>query len=281
MKERFKKAADVSLFVFKELKDRFLSHNIGYAGGTLAYFFILSIFPFLIFINSIIASLDIPSSSAISFLRPFLPEQIVSLIATYIEYISQNSSIPILSFGIILAIFSASRSVRSLIYAFDLAYGVKNRRSILRNTLFSMLYLFIFAIMLVVCIAIVAFGSSFVEGLIAKLTLPFNIIDLFSFWQWITMSAILFLILSAVYKFLPSVKVRFRDTIPGTLFSLIGFLILTAAFSFYVNNLISSLSLYGSLSTVILLMLWFYFAGIIIMLGAELNKVISDIKKVR
>lgn len=281
MKDGFKKGADISLFVTRKLKERFFDHNIGYAGGQLAYFFILSIFPFLIFINSIIASLDIPSSSAIAFLKPFLPEQIVSLIATYIEYISSASSIPLISFGIILAIFSASRSVRSLIYAFDLAYGVKKRRHFLINTLFSMLYLFLFAIVLVICIVIVSFGSSFVEGLLANMVLPFNFIDFFSFWQWITMSAILFLILSAVYKFLPSVKIRYRDTLPGTLFSLIGFLILTAAFSFYVNNLISSLSLYGSLSTVILLMLWFYFAGIIIMLGAELNKIISDIKRVR
>ena len=95
------------------------------------------------------------------------------------------------------------------------------------------------------------------------------------------MSAVLFIILSLVYKFVPSVKVRFCDTIPGTLFSIVAFLLLTGLFSFYVNNLMSSLSLYGSLSAIILLMFWLYFAGIIIVMGAELNKIVSDIKRIR
>lgn len=263
----------------KELWRRFFEHRIGYTGGQVAYFFILSIFPFLLFINAIIASLRIPEETAISFLRPFLPEQIVSLIAGYVEYVGQESAVSLLSFGIVLALFSASKSVRSLGVAFDLAYETENSHNFIVRTLFSMLYILLFALVLVACIIFVAFGNGFIEALLSELTLPFAFVDLLGLWRWLTMVATLFFILSIVYKFLPTEKVRFSETLPGTALALFGLLSLTTLFSFYVNNIAGALSFYGSFSAIIFFMLWLYFAGIILILGAELNKVVSDMKK--
>ena len=281
MAKRPEETLALPAFITKKMWRRFIDHKIAYAGGQLAYFFILSIFPFLIFFNAVVASLDIPPNSVITFLDPFFPEQIVSLIASYIEYISTGSSVTLLSFGIVLALFSASKSVRSLINSFDLAYGIKKPRNFFINTLFSMLYIFLFAVLLVVCIIIVALGNDFITETLSEIVIPFAFLDLISFLKWILMSTVLFCILSLVYKFIPSVPVRFSDTVPGTLFSLAAFLVLTSLFSFYVNVLMSSISLYGSLSAIILLMFWMYFAGIIIVMGAELNKLISDIKRIR
>ncbi|MBR3848300.1 MAG: YihY/virulence factor BrkB family protein [Oscillospiraceae bacterium] len=281
MAKRPEETLALPAFITKKMWRRFIDHKIAYTGGQLAYFFILSIFPFLIFFNAVVASLDIPPNSVISFLDPIFPEQIVSLIASYIEYISSKSSVTLLSFGIVLALFSASKSVRSLIYSFDLAYGIKKPRNFFVNTLFSMLYIFLFAVLLVLCIIIVALGNDFITETLSEIVVPFDFLDLISFLKWILMSAVLFCILSLVYKFIPSVRVKFLDTIPGTLFSLAAFLVLTSLFSFYVNVLMSSISLYGSLSAIILLMFWMYFAGIILVMGAELNKLISDIKRIR
>ncbi len=278
MLARIKSRLSMPTFVINKLWQRFIDHKIAYTGGQLAYFFILSIFPFLIFTNAIIASLDIPSDAAISFFRPLFPEQIVSLIASYIEYISSESGISLLSFGIFLALFSASKSVRSLVAAFNLAYGVRETRNFFVRTLFSMLYIVIFALVFVACIVLIALGNNFVTVFLSNLSLSFAFIDVLSFWRWITMSGILFLILSIVYKFLPGAHIRFSQALPGSLFSMFGFLLLTSLFSFYVNNIMSSISLYGSLSAIILMMLWLYFAGIILVLGAEFNKVLSDIK---
>ena len=269
------------IFIAKNLWKRFFDHKIAYTGGQLAYFFILSVFPFLIFINGLIASLNIPVSVAISFLEPFFPEQIVSLIANYIEYINRESTVTLLSFGVLLAIFSASKSVRSLIHAFDLAYGVKNPRRFLFNILFSMLYIFLFALISVACIVIVALGNNFFSKLVSGFARPLHLICALAFLRWSVIAAVFFLVLSLIYKFIPSARVSFRETLPGTAFSIIAFLLLTFLFSFYVNNIMSPSSLYGSLSAIILLMLWMYFTGIIIVLGAELNKTVSDAKRNR
>lgn len=264
--------------ILRLLYTRFREHGIGYTGGQIAYFFILSVFPFLIFINALIASFNIPTQTAISFLEPFFPGQIVSFIAAYIEYINAQSSMSLLSFGIVLAIFSASKSVRSLNRAFNRAYNTEQTRGFFAQIFFSMVFIFLFALIFFASIILVAFGNDFISKIISEITLSFAFVDLLTVWRWVTMALIMFFTMSIIYKFIPSTKVSFRQTLPGTVFSLICFLALCAGFSFYVNNIVSSSVFYGSIGAILLLMLWMYFAGIILVLGAELNKILSDRK---
>ncbi len=262
----------------KLLAQSFRDHEVGYTGGQIAYFLILSLFPFLIFVNSLIASLNIPVQTAIQFLEPLFPTQIVSFIATYIEYISENRGLSLLSFGIVLAIFSASKSVRSVANAFNNAYSVPARRGFFAQLLFSMLFILAFAIILIICIVLVAFGNGLITNLLEQIDLHFAFVDLFSVWRWVTLSAIVFFILSLIYKLLPDKKVKYADTMPGTILAFIGFLVLTSLFSLYVNNFMVNSVLYGSIGAIILLMLWMYFAGIILVLGAELNNIWEKLK---
>ncbi|MBR5543131.1 MAG: YihY/virulence factor BrkB family protein [Oscillospiraceae bacterium] len=279
MIDKIKKKFTGPLFVFRILCKKFKEHDISYTGGQIAYFFILSIFPFLIFINSLIASFDIPSANAVSFLKPFFPEQIVTFIASYLEYINSQSGISLLSFGIILAVFSSSKAVRSLINSFNKAYETDSNRGFFAQILFSMLFILLFALILLACIVLVAFGNDLISETLADMSGAFAFIDLLSVWRWITTAAILFFTICIIYKVLPSAKVTFSEALPGTVFSLCAFMILTWLFSLYVNFFFSSVTFYGSIGAVVLLMLWMYFAGIILVLGAELNKTISDTKK--
>ncbi len=276
MLNKIKQRFSYPLKIARELYFRFRKHSISYTAGQIAYFFILSVFPFLIFVNALIASFDIPGKAAISFLEPFFPEQIVSFIAQYLEYINAQSGVSLLSFGIVLAIFSSSKSVRSLASAFNRAYDIEQERGFFAQVFFSMLFIFLFALIFLACVVLVAFGNDFVSKLIANITLAFAFVDLFSVWRWVTMAVILFFTMSIIYKIIPSKKIKFSETIPGTLFSLVGFLLLTGGFSFYVNHIVSSSLFYGSVGAVMLLMLWMYFAGMILILGAELNSILTE-----
>ncbi len=274
LKEQLYSLFSFSRTVWKRAKE----HEIIYVGGQIAYFFILSVFPFLIFINSLIASFNIPSEAAISFLSPFLPQQIIAFIGHYLEYINSQSSLSLLSFGILLAVFSSSKSVRSLKNAFDRAYGVDNARGFFSQIFFSMLFIFIFAIILIVLITVVAFGNDFIAKTLSDMNIALAFIDLSSLMRWLTTAAVLFISISIIYKFIPSEKVPFRETVPGTIFSICTFMILTWLFSVYVNIVVSEAVVYGSVGAVILAMLWMYFAGILLILGAEINKTIRDMK---
>ena len=281
--------------IIRELSFRFRTHSVGHAAGQVAYFFTLSVFPFLIFTNAVIASLNIPTHTAISFLSPFLPEKLVSFIIKYfcsltsvgvriafenlrmpqyLEYINTKSGTRLLSFGIAVSLFSSSKSVRSLMRAFDLAYGEARKRRFISSAVFSVLFVVISAILLVLCIIVIALGNSFFSNLFdISSRIPF-----LTLWRWTAMALAVFFTLAVVYKKLPSANVTFIDSLPGALFSLISFLIFTAAFSFYVNHIASSSVFYGTIGAVILFMLWMYIAAIILILGAELNCAVCKLK---
>ena len=261
--------------VYKKSKE----HGIVYTAGQLAYFFILSVFPFLIFANTLIASLRISSNTAVSFLAPFLPGKLIAFVSQYLEYINSQNSRSILSFGIFLALFSSSKSVRSLKYAFDLAYGVDNPRGFFSQILFSMLFILIFSLILIAVTTLVAFGNDFIISILSTVNLALKFIDLSSTLKWLTTAAVFFILISILYKFVPSEKISFRETVPGTVFTICTFMILTWLFSVYLNVVVSEAVVYGSVGAVILAMLWMYFAGILLVLGAEINKTFRDISK--
>lgn len=270
--------SELKLFILA-LYLRFREHKITFAAGQVAFFFILSLFPFLIFTNALIASFNIPPAVAIDFLRPFFPETVVSYVAGYLDFVNSQSNMPLLSLGIAIALFSSSKSVRSLAHSFNLAYDTEKKKPFLLEIIFSMFFIFISALFFAAFTVVVALGNDFLLEILASMNINLGFLDIIAIWRWITMGALLFLSISLAYKFLPSEKIAFSSTFPGTLFSLGGFLLLTLAFSFYVNNIVSRSFIYGSVGAVILLMLWMYFAGMILMLGAEINKVLSDKKK--
>ena len=254
------------------------SHSIGSAGAQTAFFFILSIFPFIIFTNTIIASLNIPKESTIQFLTPIFPDQFVSFLSTYLDTINSGGAMNLFSIGVILALFTASKSVRTLTASFDRAYEVKSSRGFFSEIFFSMLFLFLFALLIAACIILVALGNDVITRLFLHPDISPSIYNLVDVWRWSTTSMLIFFSISLMYKLLPSKKIAFVETLPGTFFTLIGFLILTGAFSLYVNVFAGESIFYGSIGTIILFMLWMYFIGIVLILGAELNKIVIDLK---
>ena len=265
------KTADGRLvYLIKALIRRFFDHKVSRMGGQLAYFFLLSLFPFLIFFNALIASFDISSERVMSFLQPFFPEQIVRLISSYIETITTNQSVSLLSIGIIIVIFSASKSVRSLRYAFNTAYDVQEKERMFVNILLSMAFVMLF----------VTLSRDFLTEIVQVSNLSKWMVNMLSTWRWVTLCVILFLILALMYKTVPHKKVRFLAIIPGTLFALAGFLALTVGFSLYVNYFLRSSAFYGgTIGAMLLLMLWIYFASVILVMGAELNSALESMPR--
>ena len=254
-------------------------HSVGASGAQTAFFFILAIFPFIIFINTVIASLNIPKESAIDFLNPIFPDQIVSFLSNYLDTVNAGGGMSVFSIGVILALFTASKSVRTLTVSFDRAYDSKSSRSFFVEILFSILFILLFALIIIACIILVALGNDFITKALLNAENSGILHNLVDIWRWSTTSLILFFSISLMYKLLPSKKISFSETIPGTLFALLGFLVLTGGFSLYVNKIAPASLFFGSIGTIILFMLWMYFIAIILILGAELNNIITNLNK--
>ena len=268
-------------YTVKNVLRRIYEHNISQIGGQLSFFLILSTFPFLIFLNALIGYVNITPQVLQNFLAPLFPQQIVKLIGSYVEYISNNQSVSLLSIGIIVTIFSASKAVRAITRALNTAYGVEDRRSFVWEIVFSMLLILAVGVVCVLLIMVLAFSTNFVERLAQELNISFTLINIVDAWRWVTFAAVMFFVLSMMYKFMPTKKIRFREIIPGTLFSMAGFMALTVGFSVYVKYFMSNSALYGTIGSIILLMFWLYIVSMIIVVGAELNSVLSSMPKDR
>ena len=107
-------------------------------------------------------------------------------------------------------------------------------------------------------IVLVAFSSDVVERMASAMKISFALVNVVSVWRWVTLVVVMFFALCMMYKFAPHKKLRFKEIIPGTIFSMAGFMLLTVGFSIYVTYFMRGSALYGTIGTVILLMLWMY-----------------------
>lgn len=257
----------------RELIDRFIQHDVGQMGGQLAYFSLLSLFPFIIYINALISSLQISGSWAIEMLSPIFPDEIVNMISSYIESISNSGSTSLLSVGIITTIYSASRSMRSLEQAINKAYDLTEKRGFFLSVLFSMALILCFGIAIIIAIVLVIFSSNLLTSILTFFHFPAEAVALIMVLKWVMVFISLFLVISILYCLMPRKKVPYKTVIPGTILAMVGFTALSLGFSTYVNYFLRFSVLYGSIGAVFLLMLWLYVAGIILVMGAELNSV--------
>ena len=266
------------VYVLKSLIGRFISHNISQTGGQLAYFFLLSAFPLAIFLNALIGSFYISEAEIVDALSPFLPQETLSLINTYIQYITQNQHVSLLSIGLFVTLFSASRAIRSLIFAINKAYDVEKTRGFFGDFFLSVILTVGIGVTLILSLLLLTVGKNlmiWISGKFDFLLIPLAILDNL---RWVIVLLDLFVVLAFMYYFVPNRKMKWRNVIPGTVFSVVGWILLTLGFSYYINHFGRYSLIYGSLGAVIVLMLWLYFVGILLVLGGELNDIIEKLK---
>lgn len=254
-----------------ELVTRFWEHNITQVSGQIAYFVLLSAFPFLIYVNALIGVLNLDILTIQQFLAPILPEDIVRIITTYIDYVSTNRSMSLLSFGVLISIFSASKSVRALSTVLDTACGVERKRGFWWNLGFSFLFIFGMGLAVVAIAIIIPLGENFFLEAAELFGLSDRLAERLNIWRWAVTIVILFFVLALMYYYVPSRRLKFKSILPGSLFGVIGFILLTRLFTIYVTYFLKNSALYGTINAVILLLLWLYCAALVIAVGAEIN----------
>ena len=244
-------------------------------GGQLAYFILLSVFPFLIYVNALIGAFRFTALEIREVLTPIFPENVVSMLTAYIENISETGSMSLLSFGIIVTLFSASRSVRALSSVMDTAYGVQKTRGFWWNLGFSILFIFCLGLAFAAFSIVVPLSEHFLMSLTDLFGFSDRVAMYLNTWRWAVTVAVLFFVLVLLYYVVPNRRMRLRYVCPGAVLGVVGFLFLTRGFSVYVTYFIKNSAIYGSISAVILLLLWLYCVGVILAVGAELNGILE------
>ena len=263
----------------KEFVIRFIDHDVAQIGGQIAYFTILSIFPFLIYITKLIASVNISQTEVVQLLSPFVADEILQFIISYIENVQNVSGAGIMSFGILVTIYSASRVLRSLESAVNRAYNVQKRRGYLKSVLYSMIVTVCMGLAILIAVLLVVAGKKMLGIIFAFLGLSGEHITLVLVFKWIFALAAVYGLVAVVYFIMPSKKITFKSTLPGAAISTVGLGLFSAGFGIYTKYFAVYSVVYGSIGTVFLVLVWAYFAGTILVSGAEINCMIHEFYK--
>lgn len=260
------------LFICEIIK-RYIENKISYISGSMAYFFTLSLFPFILFISSLLATLSIDASSISSFLSPFFPAEIISIISGYTTYISSAANGYTLAFSAIICLISASQASNSLMISINSIYKTKNQCSFISEIFLSATFTLLVAIIIFLFIVLVIAGSKFFKKLYLLLNLSQISVNVLSFLVVVSSLALIFFILLLLYFFMPSKKTKAKNLIWGSLFSTISIAIISLAIRIYISISSHFSLLYGSISAIITVMLWFYLFANIILIGADINRI--------
>ena len=246
-----------------------------------AYYWLISIFPLLMIAVNILPYFQIPISDFLITLKEFLPDTIYEVVAKIVREVLTQPSTGLLSFAILSALWTFSKSMNFLQKAFNKAYGVAKNRGIISHQLMSLLV----SLGLQILFALALFLSMFGHMLLDLLKNYWKSeSSLFAYLQDFTgplIYAFLFAIVIMLYYFLPNVKVgRIRYVLPGSLFVLLTLISLLTIFSAYFNNYVNYLVdvRFFSSIIVVVMMFWFIIIAKLLIVGAVINASVQSLK---
>ncbi len=268
------------VYLIKRMAYRYFADGIPQAAAELSYFLLFSLFPLLMFINSVLARLDI-SRETIQPVLDMLPQSLRELIISYLDQLSLSPSISLMVTGVLLTLYFLSRAVRSMMRTVNDIYHVEVSRGILKDVLISFGITGGFLVSVVCSFILMVVGRTILRVLPHLIPVPKAVLALTHDTGFWLMLAFIFLFLLLFNKVVPNLDLKFREIWPGALFSLVSWILVSWAFSFYVDNMASYSVLYGSLAAIIVLMLWLYIVSMILLMGTQLNHTIVAMKLYR
>lgn len=256
----------------KQIFDKFSKDEMSVYAAQASFFIILAAFPFLMLLLAVIQVIPfINESDLLQIVVDLVPNALDSLVVNIIETMYSGSPVAILSATAVAALWSSSRGMLSIERGLNRVYDVKTQRNYIYRRIICSGYTIIFSLVCVLSLVLLVFG----EMLQRQLLIWFPMLNRFSILisQGRTFFTLFLLIVFFVgmYTFLPFKKQKIRYQFPGAVFAALGWSVFSIAFSIYFKYFKSYANMYGSLTALVLLMLWLYFCICILFLGAEIN----------
>ncbi len=272
----------ISLFaLLKRLVRLWVDHTIPGRAAQLAYYFVFALFPMLAFMVTLAAYL--PTENVVSNLierasYTMMPESTVAMLEDQLNALTQKTHPRILTFGFLVAWWSASRGVDALRAALNLAYDVKESRSFWKTQGLALLITLSGAVLLVLGFSAIALGGKAGSWLAHKLNVGSEYLKLWLWLRWPITAALLMLSLALTYYLLPDVKQRFRFITLGSVVSTLAWLAATWGFTQFVEHFGQYNVTYGTIGGVIILLTWFYISGLLFITGGEINAILEQVR---
>ena len=254
------------------------NHTLQMAAA-LAYYFVLSIFPALIFLSAVVAYLPVPDlfNQALALMAGFLPADSMGLIRGVLgDAVTPNRG-KFLSFGILGTLWAASGGFAAIIEALDMAYQVKDDRPFWKTRPLAVGLVFIVGVLALISLSVMVVGPGFGEWLAGRVHLSAMFVLFWPYIHWTIAVGFTVLAIETLYFLAPNVKQRFLATLPGAILSVGCWIGLSYLLGTYFRHFGSFNRTYGTLGAAIALMVWLYWTGFAMLVGAELNAELAKI----
>lgn len=262
------------------LAERYFAHDVGRQAAALAYYLLFTLFPFLIFFHNLLGRFQLSATGLLGQLRHLLPEQVLNLAETYLLYVEETSSPTLMWFSLVFSLWFPMRAVRSLMGSVRQAYhlgAVKNR---LRYELKILLYTLTLLVTIVASLVLATVGRRALALLqrLLPIDLPESLAEGWNLLRFGLLGVLVFGAVGLLYAMAQDAPQRGGRILPGAVTALAVWLAMSAGFSFYVEHFANYSLIYGALGTVIILMVWLYMTAVVLIMGAEVNDALREIK---
>lgn len=260
-------AAEIVHIYFKE--------HVSRSAAQLAYFLTMTFFPILICIAAFLGKVNLRLGDMLEDIQDFLPEGVYAIFRDYLGYLDNNLSTAMLLTGIFLTVLFASAAIRGLMSIMHEVYGEARLRG-LRQIIYSILFALLLLVTVYLAMIVMLTGNWFFHMIGDVLGLS-GLADRFGVWQWlkyILLLAIVFLFIFLLYRFVAPMRNPHPPIIPGALLSSAALAVASGIFSAVVSGSARYSLIYGSLASVIVMLVWLYLCGNILILGNVVNYVI-------
>jgi membrane protein len=251
--------------------------NCAGLAAQLAFYFLLSVFPALLFLVALISYLPVDAAldTTLQQWRAFLPGDVVRIVQDQLREVAAGSSGGLLTLGIVGAIWSSSSAMTAIIDALNRAYDIEEWRPWWRRRVIAIALTIALALFAVMAFALVVGGADLAAWLAERAGLGRAFELTWRILQWPVAAGLVVLAVDLVYRFAPNAEAKWVWLTPGALVATLLWLVVSVGFRIYVQNFGDYSAVYGAIGSVIVLMLWLYLSGFALLVGAELNSEID------
>ena len=244
-------------------------HVSAYAAQA-AYFLIMSFIPFVLFLTAIVQYTPLTYREVRQAIMSVVPENLQGFVLNIVAEVFSKSA-AVLPLSALVALWSSGKGMQALINGLNTIYHVKETRNWLVNRIYSMFYMFLFVLALIASLLLLVMGNRIHVLISGYVPFPGNMIGRILGAKTFLVFVMLFLVFLVLYRYLPNRRASLKSQVPGAFLTAVAWSVFSYLFSLYFTFFPDFSIMYGSLSTLILVMVWLYFCMNLLLYGAEIN----------
>ena len=253
--------------------------NVNAYAASTAFFIFLSLIPMIMLICSVLAATPLLQKSDLLTAATIFPPSITPLIVGLIENI-YDSTFGMISMSAIVTVWSAGKGILALMRGLNAMNGVVEDRNYVFQRLIASFYLIVFLAMVVFSLVVMVFGNLLASLIVRHVPGMERLFSLLLHFRGIFSWFVMTLLFALMYTFIPNCRQRFAWQLPRAAFSAVTWNVFSWGFSIYVRHS-GGFDMYGSLTTIVILMLWLYFCFYLFLIGAHINRFLAPFRRVR